>query len=181
MLFWPRFQVLLDKLAAMEAELKANTANKAGLEADIATCSTKLGRAEALLGGLGGEKARWAAAEARLAEAQVRWTMGSCCSLNQRVNTASAVAQRFIGRHSFHLHSQPSFRVLAPYCNTSSYMPAPAAPAPPSPAPTLQVSLTGDMLISAGIIAYLGPFTPRFRQKLVEEFMALAGDQVCRG
>jgi len=61
----------MDKLAAMESELRANTRKKEGLEADIGACSTKLARAEQLIGGLGGEKARWAEAEARLADAQV--------------------------------------------------------------------------------------------------------------
>lgn len=35
------------------------TRKKKGLEDEIALCSTKLARAEKLIGGLGGEKARW--------------------------------------------------------------------------------------------------------------------------
>lgn len=38
-------QALLDKLAAMESELAANTAKKERLEAEIALCSVKLERA----------------------------------------------------------------------------------------------------------------------------------------
>jgi len=36
-------------------------------------------------------------------------------------------------------------------------------------------ALTGDMLISAGIIAYLGAFTAAWRAKIVEDFVALTG------
>lgn len=35
------------------------TRKKKGLEDEIDLCSTKLSRAEQLIGGLGGEKARW--------------------------------------------------------------------------------------------------------------------------
>ena len=35
------------------------TRKKKGLEDEIELCSTKLSRAEQLIGGLGGEKARW--------------------------------------------------------------------------------------------------------------------------
>lgn len=35
------------------------TRKKKGLEDEIELCSTKLARAEQLIGGLGGEKARW--------------------------------------------------------------------------------------------------------------------------
>lgn len=105
--------MLLDRLATMEAELVANTAKKQGLESDIKLCETKLTRAEALIGGLGGEKTRWAAAEARLGE--------------------------------------------------------------------LQVNLIGDMLVAGGIIAYLGPFTPLFRQRLVGEFVHATAEQVGAG
>lgn len=38
-------------------------------------------------------------------------------------------------------------------------------------------NLTGDMLISAGIIAYLGAFTAAYRQKISEEFLVLASKQ----
>jgi dynein heavy chain len=41
------------------------------------------------------------------------------------------------------------------------------SPAPPPP----QTAITGDMIISAGIIAYLGPFTPAFRTRITEDFI----------
>lgn len=47
------------KLAAMEQQLKENTEKKERLEAEVKLCSVKLERAEALIGGLGGEKVRW--------------------------------------------------------------------------------------------------------------------------
>jgi dynein heavy chain len=56
----------------MEAELKGQQHKKEQLEADIEMCSIKLDRAEKLIGGLGGEKARWEEAELELAKAQVR-------------------------------------------------------------------------------------------------------------
>jgi dynein heavy chain len=63
---------LLDRLAAMEAELRSQQSKKEQLEADIELCSVKLDRAEKLIGGLGGEKARWEEAALNLAKAQVR-------------------------------------------------------------------------------------------------------------
>jgi hypothetical protein len=42
----------------------------------------------------------------------------------------------------------------------------------------MQVNLTGDMIISAGIIAYLGAFTAAFRAQLVEGFVSLCKSQV---
>lgn len=36
-----------------------------------------------------------------------------------------------------------------------------------------QVNLTGDMLISAGVVAYLGAFTASFRQQLIDSFLLL--------
>lgn len=60
---------------------------------------------------------------------------------------------------------------------------------PPSPFPGLQVrwtesaeslaaaavTLTGDMLVAAGVIAYCGPFTAAFRQVVIEAFVGLVG------
>lgn len=69
-------QGLLDKLASMESDLKSQQRKKEQLEADIELCSIKLDRAEKLIGGLGGEKARWEEAALELAKAQVRVTQG---------------------------------------------------------------------------------------------------------
>lgn len=65
-------QGLLDKLASMESDLKGQQRKKEQLEADIEMCSIKLDRAEKLIGGLGGEKARWEEAALDLVKAQVR-------------------------------------------------------------------------------------------------------------
>lgn len=35
------------------------------------------------------------------------------------------------------------------------------------------VNLTGDMLVSAGIIAYLGAFTAAYRVKIIDQFVDL--------
>jgi dynein heavy chain len=64
-------QSLLDKLASMEAELKGQQRKKEQLESDIELCSVKLERAGKLIGGLGGEKARWEDTAIELAKAQV--------------------------------------------------------------------------------------------------------------
>lgn len=88
-------QELMDKLAAMEADLQANTEKKVKLEGEVQLCSIKLERAEKLIGGLGGEKVRWTETAQRLKDAYAH--------------------------------------------------------------------LVGDMIISAAIIAYLGPFTSAYR------------------
>lgn len=69
-------QGLLEKLASMVEELKGQHRKKEQLEADIEMCSIKLDRAEKLIGGLGGEKARWKEAALELAKAQV-WPSGA--------------------------------------------------------------------------------------------------------
>lgn len=101
-------QELKDKLATMENELKTNTKKKERLEAEVQLCSVKLERAEKLIGGLGGEKARW-------------------------TDTAASLSKAYI-------------------------------------------NLTGDMLISAGIIAYAGAFTASYRSRIIDNFL-----EMCRG
>lgn len=77
-------------------------ARKQQLQDDVDTCRTKLERATKLIGGLGGEKSRWAEAAARLGGAY------AC--------------------------------------------------------------LTGDVLLAAGCIAYLGPFTAAFRERAIAQW-----------
>lgn len=89
------FQVT-DKLQALNDEFAAMTKQKKELEDSIELCSQKLDRAEKLITGLGGEKARW-----------------------------SDIARELL-------------QTLA--------------------------NVVGDVLLSAGIIAYLGPFNMIFRQ-----------------
>lgn len=55
----------------MESELKGQQRKKEQLESDIELCSIKLERAEKLIGGLGGERARWEETAQDLAKAQV--------------------------------------------------------------------------------------------------------------
>ena len=52
-------KTILDKLEAMETELKKQNDKKANLEAEANLCAVKLQRAENLISGLGGERARW--------------------------------------------------------------------------------------------------------------------------
>jgi dynein heavy chain, axonemal len=57
---------VLDKLAALDADLAAKKAKKEQLEHDVHMCTVKLDRAQKLISGLGGEKTRWRAAAERL-------------------------------------------------------------------------------------------------------------------
>ena len=57
-----------DKLQALNDQLDIMTKKKEDLEANILLCEQKLDRAEKLIGGLGGEKARWTETAAYLNE-----------------------------------------------------------------------------------------------------------------
>jgi dynein heavy chain len=72
----------------MEADLKANTKKKEKLEADIELCSIKLERADKLIGGLGGEKARWTDMAEQLAAAQVSSRIWATCSITSSLDHA---------------------------------------------------------------------------------------------
>jgi len=49
---------VVDKLDALDRDLKIKQANKAKLELDVESCTVKLDRAEKLIAGLGGESTR---------------------------------------------------------------------------------------------------------------------------
>eukprot|EP00803_Ostreobium_quekettii_P003694 evm.model.scf_198.7 EVM.evm.TU.scf_198.7 scf_198:70733-88803(+) len=89
---------VMDKLAEMEAQLSHSVREKKRLEDEVELCTQKLDRAEKLIGGLGGEKARWTISANALGEVYTR--------------------------------------------------------------------LMGDMLISAGVISYVGAFTMPWRNKV---------------
>lgn len=97
-----------DRLRLLTEDLELNKRKKIDLENKVDICTTKLERAEQLIGGLGGEKTRWTEAAKQLG---VQYT-----------------------------------------------------------------NLTGDILVSSGVIAYLGAFTSNFRQdqtkRWVEEVVA---------
>ncbi|KAF4316938.1 hypothetical protein BBO99_00008166 [Phytophthora kernoviae] len=59
-------QVVLDKVARLEEDLAAAYKKKGDLEFQVDDCSKKLVRATQLIGGLGGEKARWSDMSAQL-------------------------------------------------------------------------------------------------------------------
>lgn len=86
-----------DKLQRLREKFDQNTKKKEDLERQVDLCTKKLDRAKKLIGGLGGERARWSQAAADLGE---------------RYN-----------------------------------------------------NLTGDVLVSAGVVAYLGAFTAAFRKE----------------
>ena len=54
-----QLQQVTDKLQALNDEFAAMTKKKKDLEDNIELCSQKLDRAEKLIQGLGGERARW--------------------------------------------------------------------------------------------------------------------------
>jgi len=98
-----------DKVADLNDQLKEMQEKKAKLEFDVDMCSKKLVRAEKLITGLGGEKARWT---------KVAEDLG------------------------------------VDYTN-----------------------LTGDIMLAAGSIAYLGAFTAVFREQAVEKWGALCKEK----
>jgi len=61
-------KVVQDKVDGLIADLKATRDFKAKLESDVADCQAKLERAQKLISGLGGEKARWKEQSIILAE-----------------------------------------------------------------------------------------------------------------
>lgn len=52
-------RIVQEKVDVLRADLKVTQDLKAKLESDVADCEAKLDRATKLIGGLGGEKARW--------------------------------------------------------------------------------------------------------------------------
>jgi len=102
-------QKIVDKVNTLQANLRATQNKKASLEAQVLDCEQKLERAESLISGLGGEKARWKAESEHLA--------------------------------------------------------------------IVYENLTGDVLISSGMIAYLGAFTSTFRSDLAEEWVRLCEEK----
>jgi dynein heavy chain len=153
-------QSLLDKLASMEAELKGQQRKKEQLESDIELCSVKLERAGKLIGGLGGEKARWEETALELAKAQVS-PGGLATSLRKAASITLAVL----------------VTSCSPMCASWHYSRR-AADNCVGCFVCLQVNLTGDMLIAAGAVAYLGAFTSSFRQQLVDSFLQLCSKAV---
>ncbi|KAG8302485.1 Dynein heavy chain 3, axonemal [Homalodisca vitripennis] len=97
-----QLQEVTDKLQALNDEFAAKTKEKKELEDSIDLCCQKLDRAEKLIGGLGGEKARWSETARQL---------------------------------QFSL-----------------------------------VNAIGDVLVSAGIVAYLGAFTVNYRNDLIVDW-----------
>lgn len=140
----------------MESDLKGQQRKKEQLEADIEMCSIKLDRAEKLIGGLGGEKARWEEAALDLTKAQVRRQL--LTGVQKLTQTAQCSC---LDCWQLELASVTwpgsSTQCLCFLC---------------------QANLTGDMIISAGVVAYLGAFTASFRQQLVDGFLQLCSKAV---
>jgi dynein heavy chain len=64
-------QTLVDKLKTMEDGLESSMKRKKQLEEEVLLCTQKLERAEKLIGGLGGENARWTEVKDQLGEQYV--------------------------------------------------------------------------------------------------------------
>ena len=94
-----------DKLAELQAGLDAANKKKGDLQASVKKCATQLERAEQLIKGLGGEKARWS-------------------ELSQELGA-------------------------------------------------LYVNVTGDILLSSGVIAYLGAFVVSYREDALQGWKSL--------
>jgi hypothetical protein len=129
------------------------------LEGEVEVCSAKLERAEKLISGLGGEKARWTEAAAALGLKCVRgscwlWQMSGAlllavppqvCCASSHVRAHHTKAKAILIPAAFHVVFCCGMPVFAGrYTN-----------------------LTGDMLISAGVISYLGAFTMAYRDQVV--------------
>jgi dynein heavy chain len=102
-------QKVEDELAALQRNLDNARQKKIDLENQAGSCDMKIGRANQLLDGLGGERERWGV-------------------------FASNLGERF-------------------------------------------EKLTGDVLVSAGLLAYLGPFTAVYRQKQLASWVHLLKEQ----
>ena len=63
-----------EKLKVLQAELSNKKAKKAELENEVETCSRKLERAEQLIGGLGGEREKWAEIVGQLGTKYIKLT-----------------------------------------------------------------------------------------------------------
>ena len=101
-------QKVEDELQALQDNLNAAKQKKVDLENQASNCDQKIGRANQLLDGLGGERERWGV-------------------------FADQLGEKFI-------------------------------------------KLTGDVLISSGVLAYLGPFTAVYRQKQTNSWVQLLKD-----
>ena len=104
-----QLQQVTDKLQALNDEFAAMTKKKKDLEDNIDLCSQKLDRAEKLIHGLGGERARW-----------------------------GEMAQLLTGR---------------------------------------LVNITGDVILAAGVVAYLGAFDAIYRKAIIGDWQTLCKDQ----
>lgn len=102
-------KAVTDKLQALKDELSAMVKKKDELAFNIDLCGKKLERAEQLIGGLGGERARWTSFAEEMA----------------------------------HLYTR----------------------------------VTGDILLSSGIVAYLGPFTVTYRSDCLKEWQRLCNER----
>lgn len=99
---------VLDKLAALDADVNEKKDRKQQLEHEVYMCTVKLDRAQKLIQGLGGEKTRWSA---------------SAADLGQQLQ-----------------------------------------------------KLTGDVLLAAAQVAYLGPFTASYRKQATAMWLKAAAE-----
>merc|ERR1719316_287038 len=102
-------QDVMERVLKLENDLVASKQKQADLVQQVDDCMKKLGRAEKLIGGLGGERSRWSASSEKLGQDVI--------------------------------------------------------------------NLTGDLLVSSGIIAYLGVFTTQYRNQATANWISMLTEQ----
>ena len=138
------------RVAALEAAFGAAEARAAALAAQAEDCRARLARADRLIGGLGGERARW----------QVRCCLEHCGKWRgAQVGALIVFASRCQG-------------LLTPMlllCPSSLHQIIKATVAELEEA---LANLEGDTLLAAAAVAYSGPFTPAYRAALKADWSA---------
>ena len=141
-------QAVSAKIRSLEASYAEATAKKAMLAKQVAECTVKLQRAEKLIGGLGGEKARWQATVQQLSAVRI---VQDAPTLQLGLATVKCDLQGL--RAFIFCMGVLSFAAVQDLEN-----------------------VVGDVVAAAGTIAYSGPFTPVFRQLLLAEWSNVLKD-----
>ncbi|MGH0124048.1 UNVERIFIED_CONTAM: hypothetical protein FKN15_034456 [Acipenser sinensis] len=173
-----------DRLQALNDEFEIMNNKKKDLEDNIELCSQKLVRAEKLIGGLGGEKDRWTEAAHLLG---IKYT-----NLTGDVLLSSGMVA-YLGAFTvdYRLECQKQWHILCKQrkvpCSEeftlSNTLGDPVkirawqiADGGPEAARLLGIkytNLTGDVLLSSGMVAYLGAFTVDYRLECQKQWHIL--------
>lgn len=117
-------------------------------------CQKKLERATKLIGGLGGEKTRWR---------EVRVFVDCSASFASLLGRASLPSLR--------ARSVTDHRRCPPVCPLHAHMHTSDTQVAASLAVDY-TNLVGDVLLSAGVIAYLGPYQAAYRERALSLWVA---------